>query len=149
MPAIQGNRGTGDKEKNIQKDFDEFWKICLRKDAKAQSFINYKKARKKSSKEIIHNSMIAYSQKCEAEKTEIKYIKIPNNWLTAQMYLDDHETDSNEDYLNVSDDEWSGRMKAYTEAGQWYPEWGPEPDSLKNHIPENILIENNYLEVTK
>lgn len=112
----------------VEEDFDEFWKTCLRKEAKAQSFINYKKARKKTDKEIIHNSMVAYSQKCEAEKTETKYIKKPSNWLTAEMYLDE---DGGEDYLNVSDSERKARVKIFRTTGQWHDEWGLDPDQHK------------------
>ena len=126
----------------LEEEFDQFWKTCLRKDAKAQSFINYKKARKKSSKEIIHNSMIAYSQKCEAEKTETRYIKKPNNWLTAEMYLDPIEINGH-DYLNVTDSEWCARVKAFKNIGRWYDEWGPEPDQRKNHVPKNLQISSN------
>jgi len=146
-PAIQGNRGTGDKEKNIQKDFDEFWNTCLRKEAKSQSFINYKKARKESSKEIIHKSMIAYSHKCVTENTETRYIKKPNNWLTAEMYLD--QLESSAEQINHTDKGWQVVVKKYQQTGKWYDEWGPQPDMPGTRVPQPILNENGFNPTTE
>lgn len=150
-PAIQGNRGTGDN-KNIQKeiiekDFDEFWTLCLRKKSKAQALINYKKARKDTDKDLIHNSMKAYSKNCEEEGTEEKYIKKPSNWLTAGMYNDQLEMNGY-DYLNASNSTWKARIKAYKRNGNWHDEWGFKPDENGNDVPESILRENNYQTLT-
>lgn len=152
VTAPEQSRTDTDTEKNIkkknktnklEKDFGEFWELCLRKEAKAQALINYKKARKNTDKDLIHNSMKAYSDNCINEDTEKQFIKRPSNWLTAGMYNDQLEMNGH-DPLKQSDGEWRARIKGYKRNGGWHDEWGFKPDENGNDIPEAILKENNY-----
>jgi len=131
----------------IEKDFDEFWILCLRKDAKDRGLKNYIKARKDADKETILSAMKAYSKSCEEKGTERDYIKVPANWLSDGMYKDQLEMNGH-DYLNAKDGEWKARIKAYKRNGNWHDEWGFKPDENGNDVPKAILRENNFQTLT-
>lgn len=74
----------------IADDFEEFWVISTRRIAKGYARLAYVRARRKASKEEIHE---AYRRYClHTLGTDPHYICHPSSWLNAERWTD--ETDS-------------------------------------------------------
>lgn len=72
---------------DIADDFEEFWTISTRKKSKGHARLAYVRARRKASKEVIHD---AYRRYCE-ETFGSPFICHPATWLNGERWLDEED----------------------------------------------------------
>ena len=147
---INNNLLPGFEDVSIEEEFEIFFKDYGKHGNKKTAKSKFIKIRQTTPLDELTKGNKKYVEHLEIETWKRKKHLV--TWLNQDGWKDEYETGgygSNEEYLNVSENTWKIRVKAFKNTGRWYDEWGPGPDSLKNHIPENILKENNYLEVTK
>ncbi len=117
-----------DIEKNIEKkinnkyssDFESFWKAYPRKSEKAKAYKCYKaRLNDGYSEEELLNATKAYSEECEKDKREQKYIKLGSTFLSASTPFVDYL--KGDDTTEPGDED---RESAPTLFDQWRPEGG-------------------------
>ncbi len=88
------------KENNIQKKqytketytdvFEEFWKVCKRKQGKDRTYKKYQEIIKTVDSAILIKKMKQYNEEKEECKTEIQYYKNPYTWLHQKGWEDEY-----------------------------------------------------------
>ena len=88
------------KENNIQKKqytketysdaFEEFWKVCKRKQGKDRTYKKYQEIIKTVDPAILIKKMKQYNEEKEECKTEIQYYKNPYTWLHQKGWEDEY-----------------------------------------------------------
>lgn len=71
--------------------FERFWAVYPRKVAKKAAKAKWDTAIKTNDPEAIINGATTYAKKCQAERTEKKFIKQPDGWLNAGRWEDEIE----------------------------------------------------------
>lgn len=71
--------------------FDEFWKLCRRKESKGTARKAYAKALKLSSHGDIMRGMERSVEHWEKESTLKQYIPLPATWLNGERWEDEYE----------------------------------------------------------
>jgi len=68
-------------------EFEEWWKVYLRKDGKIAAFRLYKTTKKKgATKEMLLMAALCYSNRCKKDDTSPKYIFLPRTFLGRDMH---------------------------------------------------------------
>lgn len=88
------------KENNIQSKhntketytdaFEEFWKVCKRKQGKDRTYKKYQEIIKTVDSAILIKKMKQYNEEKEECKTEIQYYKNPYTWLHQKGWEDEY-----------------------------------------------------------
>ena len=88
------------KENNIQKKqytketytdaFEEFWKVCKRKQGKDRTYKKYQEIIKTIDSATLVKKMKEYNEEKEECKTEIQYYKNPYTWLHQKGWEDEY-----------------------------------------------------------
>ena len=88
------------KENNIQNKhntketytdaFEEFWKVCKRKQGKDRTYKKYQEIIKTVDSAILIKKMKQYNEEKEECKTEIQYYKNPYTWLHQKGWEDEY-----------------------------------------------------------
>lgn len=88
------------KENNIQNKhntketytdaFEEFWKVCKRKQGKDRTYKKYQEIIKKVDSATLIKKMKQYNEEKEECKTEIQYYKNPYTWLHQKGWEDEY-----------------------------------------------------------
>ena len=79
----------------INNNFDEFYSLYPRKEAKQKALLAYKKAIKTVDKDTILEGLNKYIQHIEANKIERRYIKQPASWLNGGCWEDEYSVIGN------------------------------------------------------
>lgn len=77
--------------------FEEFWKICKRKQGKDRTFKKYKEIIKTVDSAILIKKMKQYNQEKEECKTELQYYKNPYTWLHQKGWEDEYIAEKDEE----------------------------------------------------
>lgn len=77
----------------INNNFDEFYSLYPRKEAKQKALLAYKKAIKTVDKDTILQGLKKYIKHIEKNKTEKKFIKHPATWLNQECWNDEYESE--------------------------------------------------------
>lgn len=83
---------TADKKPavDLEFEFNEFYKIYKKKVDKKRAFEKFKSARKKHSFETIYKGTENYMAYCEANRTDVQYIKGAAVFLNGENFNDDY-----------------------------------------------------------
>ena len=87
----ENNKQSKEYTKETYTDaFEEFWKICKRKQGKDRTFKKYKEIIKTVDSAILIKKMNQYNEEKEECKTEIQYYKNPYTWLHQKGWEDEY-----------------------------------------------------------
>ena len=84
---IQSKHNTKETYTNA---FEEFWKVCKRKQGKDRTFKKYQEIIKTIDSAILIKKMKQYNEEKEECKTEIQYYKNPYTWLHQKGWEDEY-----------------------------------------------------------
>lgn len=76
---------------DIADDFEEFWTISNRRVKKGYARLEYVRARRKASKEAIHEAYKLYCFRTRGE--EPHWIAHPSSWLRGERWLDEEDSE--------------------------------------------------------
>ena len=86
-----------EKENNISSDFEKFYNIYPRKEAKNAAFKSWEKVLKDGvSSDDIFNGVKCYNNYITANKVERRYIKMPATWLNQGCWTDEYVFNENQ-----------------------------------------------------
>jgi len=85
--TMYGSMNEGMNEKNfVQASFEQFWNLYPRRDGKKKAFINFEKALKITTIEIILEGVARYNQFL---KTTTQQTAMPETWLNGERWNDE------------------------------------------------------------
>lgn len=87
----KGNSKSNSNNKEIEINFEEFYCLYPRKEAKREAFKAYSKAIKLIDKDTIIKGLKEYIKHIESDKIEKKYIKHPATWLNQGCWEDEYQ----------------------------------------------------------
>ena len=126
------------KENNIQSKhntketytdaFEEFWKLCKRKQGKDRTYKKYQEIIKTVDSAILIKKMKQYNEEKEECKTEIQYYKNPYTWLHQKGWEDEYLiTEETQPSLNDLMKTWLWKYKHKKELDDY------KVEQLKKH----------------
>ena len=81
---------TNNKKETYTDAFEEFWKVCKRKQGKDRTYKKYQEIIKTVDSAILIKKMKQYNEEKEECKTEIQYYKNPYTWLHQKGWEDEY-----------------------------------------------------------
>ena len=85
------------KKETYTDAFEEFWKVCKRKQGKDRTFKKYQEIIKTVDSAILIKKMKQYNEEKEECKTEIQYYKNPYTWLHQKGWEDEYIAEKDEE----------------------------------------------------
>lgn len=93
---LKNNIDIKNNNDQIQKEFENLWKLYPRKIGKPKALKAYQKARKKGvTYEEVEKGITAYCKQIKANKTKPEYIKHGATWFNGECWADEYETIKN------------------------------------------------------
>lgn len=120
-----------------------FWEAYPRREDKQRALKKWREAiNAGADPENLALCAEAYAARCEKEKREMTFIRLPATWLNNKNWADfQDEVDAANDTW-TEDDNWRVRMRIYSERGIWPADvYGARPGQPGCCCPPNIIQE--------
>lgn len=124
----------------IEEEFDKFWSVYPRHDAKQPALKAYRIARREMSAEVLLASARGYAAARSGQ--DQKFTALAATWLNNRRWSDESiaAAVAKPPAEDADRAQWRTRLKGWSERRLWLS-WGPRPDEPGCHAPPDLLRE--------
>jgi uncharacterized protein YdaU (DUF1376 family) len=131
------------KQRDVDRDFEAWWLLYPRREAKAKARKAYLKALKSVDRDVLAEGAKRYS--AAVSGTDPGFIKHPAKWLQDERWSDEPPPKPDARVLRVryapTEAELRTATRKFKETGHWLNAYGPRPDMVSTKVPKHIRQE--------